>query len=387
MSEALAWSREGPAAEALALASLVRDSVASGIERHALLLRFSVLPVRLREARHQRQMNEALAPLLRPTRARRFDLPGGDIVVVSPPPGAHLEAVRATFGRLVPEVPLDTLAPHLRLPAQAAVLLSTVEQVLGLAASPEAPLAPAGPPPTPAALDAALRALTGADVAAAQRRRGIWRLAPGQDEAQREWVEIRTHLPDLVERLLPGVALDACPASAQAFRRAAERRLLADLARPEEARAMPPTCLPLALGSVTEAEALRLDGALGPAGRRSLSICVPLADALADPGGFARARRLAEARGWRLGLDKLQPDQLRWLGPAQRTTGLLRIGFHPGLLQAGDALRGTFAAALPEDRSRVVLLGADTPAAIAWAWQHGLTLFAGRLFEARGQPG
>lgn len=384
MSEALAWSREGPAAEALALANLVRDSVASGIERHALHLRFSTLPARLREPRHQRQMNDALAPLLRPTRARRFDLPGGDIVVVSPPPGAHLDAVRATLGRLVPEVPLDTLAPHLRLPAQAAVLLSAVEQVLGLAGAPETPEAPLGPPPAPAALDAALRALTGADVAAAQRRRGIWRLAPGQEEAQREWVEIRTHLPDLAERLLPGAALAACPASAQAFRRAVERRLLADLARPEEARTLPPTCLPLALGSVTEAEALRLDGALGPSGRQALAICVPLADALADPGGFARARRLAQARGWRLGLDRLEPEPMAALNPAAQAPGLLRLAFHPRFLTAGEALREAFAAALPEDRSRVTLLGADTPAAIAWAWQHGITLFAGRLFENRG---
>jgi hypothetical protein len=384
MSEALGWSREGSATEALALANLVRDSVASGIERHALHVRFSALPARLREPRHQRQMDDALAPLLRPTRARRFELPGGDIVVVSPPPGAHLDTVRATLARLVPEVPLDTLAPHLRLPAQAAVLLSAVEQVLGLAGAPEEPAPPLGPPPLPAALDAALRALTGADVAAAQRRRGVWRLAQGQEEAQREWVEVRTHLPDLAERLLPGAALAACPASAQAFRRAVERRLLADLARPEEVRGLPATCLPLALGSVTEAEALRLDGALGPAGRQSLAICVPLADALADPGGFARARRLAQARGWRLGLDRLEPEQMAALNPAALAPGLLRLAFHPRFLSGDEALREAFAAALPEDRSRLVLLGADTPAAIAWAWQHGITLFVGRLFETRG---
>jgi hypothetical protein len=384
MSEAVTSSREAPAAVALALANLVRDSVASGIERHALHLRLSALPGRLREPRHQRQMNEALAPALRLTRARRFDLPGGDIVVVSPPPGAHLDSVRAALGRLAPELPLDSFAPCLRLPAQAAVLLSAVEQMLGLAGAPEAPAPLAGPPPSPAALDSALRALTGADVAAAQRRCGVWRLAPGQEEAQREWVEIRTHLPDLAERLLPGVALGACPASTQAFRRALERRLLADLARPEEVRMLPATCLPLALGSVTEAEALRFDGALGPAGRRALAICVPLADALADPGGFARARRLAQARGWRLGFDRLEPGQMAALKPAALAPGLLRIAFHPRFLTGTGALREAFAAALPEDRSRVVLLGADTPTAIAWAWQHGITLFVGRLFESRG---
>ncbi len=67
-----------------------------------------------------------------------------------------------------------------------------------------------------------------------------------------------------------------------------------------------------------------------------------------------------------------------------RAPGLLRLAFHPRFLTAGEALREAFAAALPEDRSRLVLLGADTPAAIAWAWQHRITLFVGRLFENRG---
>ncbi|MCX8133036.1 MAG: hypothetical protein N3D18_03620 [Roseococcus sp.] len=383
MSEALAWTREGGAAEALALAALVRDCVASGVERHALLLRLSRVPDRLRAPRHARQWEEALAPLLRPTRARRFDLPGGDVAVICPPPGAHLETVRATLERLVPELPIEEWAPHLRLPAEAAVLLTAVEAALGLAAAPEPSPPPPGPPPSPAALDAALRALAGADVAIAQRRRGLWRLAPGQEEARREAVEIRAHLPDLAERLLPGAALEAWPAAFTAFRRAAERRLLADLARPEEARHLGPVCLPLALGSVTEAEALRLDAALGPAGRAALCFCVPLADALADPAGFARARRLAQARGWRLGLDGLEPGHVAALSPAARAPGLLRLRFRPGFLAADAAERAAFAAALPEDRARVALLGADTPAAIAWAWQHGITLFAGRVFEGR----
>jgi hypothetical protein len=384
MSEAIAWPREGPVAEALALAALVRDCVASGIERHGLLLRLSLLPERLRAPRHAQQWEEALAPLLRPSRARRFDLPGGDVAVVCPPPGAHVETVRAALKRLVPELPLEDWAPHLRLPAEAAVLLAAVETALGLAAAPEAPPPPSAPPPTPAALDSALRALAGADVAIAQRRRGLWRLAPGQEEARREAVEIRAHLPDLAERLLPGAALEAWPAAFTAFRRAAERRLLADLARPEEARRLGPACLPLALGSVTEAEALRLDAALGPVGREALSLCVPLADALADPAGFARARRLAAARGWRLGLDGLEPGHFPALGLAARAPGLLRLRFRPGFLAADAAERAAFAAALPEDRARLVLLGADTPAAIAWAWQHGITLFAGRVFEGRG---
>jgi hypothetical protein len=50
----------------------------------------------------------------------------------------------------------------------------------------------------------------------------------------------------------------------------------------------------------------------------------------------------------------------------------------------GDAAaRAGLDAALPEDRNRVILTGADTPAAIAWGWQRGITRFMGRVLEAR----
>jgi hypothetical protein len=62
---------------------------------------------------------------------------------------------------------------------------------------------------------------------------------------------------------------------------------------------------------------------------------------------------------------------------------MLRLRFRPELLSGDGAARAAWDAALPADRSRVVLLGADTPVAIAWAWQRGITHFTGRVLDAR----
>lgn len=385
MSLALTAAEIGPNGDALALASLVRDCVTSGVERRVLHLRLSDLPDALREPRHRHMIDETLAPVLRPTRARRFELPGGDVVVVSPPPGLHLDEVRDALAALLPDTATGPMAMILRLPAEGARLLATVEGAMGLMRAPMPPPAEAAllPPPSPAALDAAIRTLATADIAASQRRQPIWRLAPGQDAPIALWTEMRVHLPDVMERLLPGTSLAAAPALARRFRRAAERRLLAELARPQEARAMDPACLPLSLGSVTETEALRLDAALGPQGRTRLIFCVPLADALADPGALALARRLSAERGWTLGLDEVEHWHLPRLNPMGIAPGMLRLRFRPEWLSVGAAQRAALDAALPEDRDRVVLLGADAPVAIAWAWQRGITCFMGRVLEGR----
>ena len=379
--------------DATALAALARDCVTSGVERRVLHVRLSLLPARLREPRHQRLVREALAPLLRPTRARLYELPGGDLVALSPPPGEHLDQTRLSLARLLPDIPANTLLPVLRLPAEAARLLTLVEAALGLdEALPTAvPPTPSGlPPPSAAELDAAQRALATANLTAFLRRQGIWRLAPGDEQPTPLWTELRPFLPDLAAALLPGRDLSAVPALARRFRHAAERRMLAELGRPQEARQLGNACLPLSLASVLEGEFLRLEGLLGPHGRGRLMVCIPASDLLADPGGFALLRRLAPERGWGergwgeggwgLALDEPEPGLL----PAGGLPGLsLRLRFTPGMLAGDPEARTRLDAALPEDRGRVILLGAETPAAIAWGWHRGITRFMGRVLEGR----
>lgn len=381
-------ARDGTAAlrDAMALAALARDCVASGVERRVLHVRLSLFPARLREPRHERLVREALAPLLRPTRARLYELPGGDLVALSPPPGEHLDEVRQSLSRLLPEIPAETLLPVLRLPAEAARLLTVVEAALGLDETTTQALAPAPsglPPPTAAELDAALRGLVTANLAAFLRRQGIWRLAPGDAQASPLWTELRPFLPDLAATLMPGRDLTTMPAMARRFRHAAERRMLAELAHPQEARKLGDACLPLGLGSLLEVEFLRLDALLGPPGRARLLLCVPATDMLADPAGFALLRRLAAMRGWQLALDEPDPGLLRMMRPEALEGLSFRLRFGPAML-AGDAEgRASLDAALPDERGRVILAGAETSAAIAWGWQRGITRFMGRVVEGR----
>ena len=372
--------------DAMALAALARDCVNSGVERRVLHVRLSLIPARLREPRHDRLVREALEPLLRPTRARLYELPGGDLIALSPPPGDHLEETRRGLARLLPEIPAETLLPVMRLPAEAARLLTVVEAALGLDDPGEepAPPAPSGlPPPGAAEMDAAARALATANLAAYLRRQAIWRLAPGDAEPLPLFTELRPFLPDLAAALLPGRDITAAPPLARRFRIAAERRMLAELAHPQEARALGDACLPLSLASLLETEFLRLEALLGPAGRGRMLLGIPVADVLADPAGFALLRRLAGARGWALALDEAEPDLLRLLRPAALDGLQLRLRFSPALLAGDAAARARLDAALPARRDSLILTGADSPAAIAWGWQRGITRFMGRVLEAR----
>ncbi len=366
-----------PLREALALAALARDCAASGVERRVLHLRLTLLPREQRQPRHLRMLREALAPALRPTRGQLHELPGGDLVVLSPPPAEHLLAARAAVAKLLPEHAAEELLPMLRLPQEAARLLTVVEAALGLDAAPPAPPAPTQPTPAEAEFAAALRALAGAEIAPHLRRRHSWRLEPVTEAATAAREEVRPDTPVLWERLLPGMS--ATPAQEHAFRRAAQRRMLMTLARPEEVRQLSAPLLPLSLPLLEEEGFLRLEAALGALGRQALAVLVPWEEALAEPAAWARLRRWANFRGWALGLDGVGETALTALPLARMGLPLLRLRFDPGWLRHDAATRAALDAALPEDRGTLILAGADSAAAIAWGWQRGIAGFEGRL--------
>lgn len=359
----------GPLRDALALAALARDCASSGVARRALLLRGDRLARPLREGRHRQLIEEALEPLRRPTRARLFELPGEGVAAISPPPGEHLDTAAAALRSLLPEGEAERALLLLRLPEEAASLILAVEETMGLAA-PEAVAEDAGPAPCLAEVEAAERALAQADISAHQRRAGLW-LLPESGPARLLRHEVRVHLRDLAALLLPGRSLGADPVLGRRFRLAAERRLLAALARPEEARGLGDIALPLGLHSALSEEFFRFEGAMGPQGRRGLLVCLPAAEVLADPASAEGLRRLSAARGWELGLDMPGAAAMALLRHAP--FGTWRVRHRPGWDSTA------MEAALPAERDRVVLTGADGAAAIGWGWQRGITRFMGRV--------
>ncbi len=371
------------AAGAAALAALVRESVAAGVDRRVLVFSPARLPAAHRRPARMALLREAWGGLRRSSRTRCFDLPRAAMAAMEAAPGHHLaEAHEAIAGMLDPKEARDALA-LLRLPEQAAAVLAAIEEALGLAAAVRAAAPAPGRPPDGAAIAQAERALLSADIAAFLRRRRVCRLTPGGGAPEPLWEDRRIALHDVREALLPGLDLAAAPALERRFRRALDRRLLAGLARTEELRGIGPICLALGVGTATAPEFLRLDALWPAALRGALTVAIAAEEAAGDPAGFAFARDWLAARGHRVMLDAAGAAALLALPPARAGVALLRLRWSGALPPLGSPAAEALRAALPSAPEAVVLAGVDRPAAIAWGWEMGITLFQGRLIEAR----
>ena len=87
------------------------------------------------------------------------------------------------------------------------------------------------------------------------------------------------------------------------------------------------------------------------------------------------AADLAWMRQWRAACDPATY--------AANRTRMLRLAWSDAMPGLGSEAASRLKAALDAGPDQVVLAGVDRPAAIAWGWEMGITLFQGRLVEQR----
>ena len=292
-----------------------------------------------------------------------------------------LDSVTAALHRLLDPLPAAVLR-RLRLPEDAALLLSTAAQSLGLegAATAEPPPAKGGVPFGSAELAAAERALAAADLSALTLGQAVCRLPPDGGALEPLWEDRRVDWPALIAVLLPGRDLTTAPGLMRRLARATEARLLAELARPAAQSERRPVGLAVALATLDSAAFERFAEAL-PAGRHAeLTLGLRPSDLLADTTAAARLLPSLRRRGFRLALDDAAAGFLALVPPARLGLDLVRLRWTPALpTTMPDTLQGLLA----ESPERLVLTGVDRPAAVAWGWEVGFRLFQGPLVERR----
>ena len=384
---ALARPARGESEGAVELAALARETVSADVARRAMLLSLHRLGPARRKPAQVQMLRETFDPLRRNARIKVFELPNGDLAAVAPPPAPLLDQVRARLGELLDEGEARDAITDLRLPDEAAALLAAVEHALGLAAAAAAPRQ--GPPPdSRPALDgdglaSAEQRIANLDIEPFLRTEWVCRVVAEGGAPELVWQERRLRLDALGESLLPGKDLGASPWLQRRLRRAAERRLLASLARAEEIRAMRPLALPLTLDGVTAPEFLKLDSVLPVALRGAVTILFEGAELLAEPQAAALARDWLRLRNHRMGLDLAAIGAVPLLPPARIGHQVLRLTWHEGLPGLGSEPAEQLREAVAAGPGHVVLAGVDRPAAIAWGWEMGISLFQGRLIEQR----
>ncbi len=370
------------------MVALVQECMSSGIARQACIVHLSRLPPSMQRPHHLRMARSAIEPLVQADRARLFELPNRDLVVIwrdasdnavsksregivqlLPPndparPQADLAAALAS--EPIPEQ--SDLWEHLTLPHDAGRLLVLAEDLLSRNEVPAA--LRAAPPLDPAALLEVEALLSQADVARFARRKQICvRTVDGNFRLR--WEKRYLSIEEIGASLAPDRSVTADPWLFRRLTRSLDSRMLALLASPDELQGAGAFSLNLNVGSVLAPDFLRFDEALPSSLRSQVILNVSPSDVLADPSAFMFARDFARSRAYHLLLRDVSMELLPMFPLSRIGADFIELTWTPALVR--EDLRR-----MVQDIGRVVLSGADTPQAVTWGHVNGVTLFQGQ---------
>ncbi len=372
--------------ETLRLAALIAECVTAGIARRACILHLSHLPPDRLRPHHLRMAKSALEPLANADRARLFELPTTDIVVVwRGEAEAALSASRTAILQLFDQEersPAEArqsarspLWENLILPQDAGRLLTLTETILNR--TEQLPLPPPPAPPLDITALATFEArLSRADVARFARRRQICARLPDGSFRLR-WEKRYLSISELSASLDPEHSARADPWLFRRLTRTLDRRMLALLAAQSELNGAGPFALNLNVSSVLSSEFLRFDEAVPQILRGQVMIDVLPDDLLADPAAFLFARDFAQARGYRITLRSMTTDLLPVFSFKQIGVDFMRLRWSADLATHNLGELRAHAGSL-------VLTDTDTPQALLWGGANGITLFSGRAVAQAG---
>ena len=370
------------------MVALVQECITAGIERQACIVHLSRLPPSLQRPHHLRMARTAIEPLVHADRARLFELPNNDLVVIwRVAPDTALNKSRDSVIELLP--PDDPARPppdlatalaaepipdnsdlweHLLLPRDAGRLLILAEDVLAQHEEPSEMRA--APPLDPAALLEFEGLLAQADVARFARRRQICvRLVDGTFRLR--WEKRYLSIEELASSLLPDRSVTAEPWLFRRLTRSLDSRMLALLAAPEELQGAGAFSLNLNVASVLAPDFLRFDEVLPAKLRGQVVINLLPSDVLADPSAFMFARDFAHSRGYLLLLREVSMELLPMFPLSRIGADFIELCWTPALVR--EDLRR-----MVNDVGRVVLTKADTSQAVTWGNVSGISLFQGQ---------
>ena len=361
------------------MAALVRECIIAGIARNCCIVHLSRLPPDQLRPHHMRLARAALEPLAHADRARLFELPTLDLVVIwrgaaETAVSVCREAITLLFAEddpIAPSAADATIWQELSLPEEAGQVLAMADAILQGDATPAASTSTASPL-DPASLAAFEARLAQVDVTRFVRRRQICVRLPDGGFRLR-WEKRYLSVDELQASLAPDHAAQAEPWLFRRLTRSLDRRMLALLAAPAELDGAGPFSINLNVASILSPEFLRFDEALPPGLRGQVTLDFLPADVLADPAAFLFAREFASSRGYRTLLRGITADLLPVFPLARIGLDFLQLRWSPALAALGTDL---FPDPLP-----IVLSHADTPSAMAWGRREGILLYQGRFAE------
>ena len=233
---------------------------------------------------------------------------------------------------------------------------------------------------TPSMLAKVQKTLAMADFSSLIRRQSVCAVI-GKSPPQMIFDEVFVSIADLRDMLLPDVDLTANPWLFLHLTETLDKRVLASVSQHDDGSLNSNFSMNLNVSTILSDEFLTFDENINPSMRSSIVLELQLVDIFSDIKAFILAKTFAQYRGYKICIDGITVDKLKYIDREQLNGDLLKIIWHPSFM---DMIRedSHFTDYVNRaERAKMILCRVDDPQAVEIGNSLGINLYQGRYIQ------
>lgn len=233
---------------------------------------------------------------------------------------------------------------------------------------------------TPSMLSKVQKALSMTDFSSLIRRQSVCAVI-GKSPPQMLFDEVFVSIADLRDMLLPDVDLTANPWLFQHLTETLDKRVLVSISRHDDGSLTSNFSINLNVSTILSDEFLEFDENINASMRSSIVLELQLVDIFSDVKAFILAKTFAQYRGYKICIDGITVDKLKYIDREQLSSDLIKIIWHPSFMDVICEDKHFTDYVNKAERARMILCRVDDPQAVEVGNSLGINLYQGRYIQ------
>lgn len=233
---------------------------------------------------------------------------------------------------------------------------------------------------TPSMLAKVQKALSMTDFSSLIRRQSVCAVI-GKSPPQMLFDEVFVSIADLRDMLLPDVDLTANPWLFQHLTETLDKRVLVSISRHDDGSLTNNFSINLNVSTILSDEFLEFDDNINASMRSSIVLELQLVDIFSDVKAFMLAKTFAQYRGYKICIDGITVDKLKYIDRENLNSDLIKIIWHPSFMDVISEDKHFTDYVNKAERARMILCRVDDPQAVEIGNSLGINLYQGRYIQ------
>ena len=233
---------------------------------------------------------------------------------------------------------------------------------------------------TPDMLAKVQKIISVADFSSFIRRQAICAII-GKSAPQRVFEEVFVSIPDMRDSLLPEVEITANPWLFLALTETLDKRVLEIISRHDDGALIGNFSVNINVSTILSDDFLHFDDSINGAMRQSIVLELQLVDIFSDIRSFILAKTFAKTRGYKICIDGITVDKLKYLNRANLDCDLMKIVWHPSFVDIINEDKHFMDYVNKAERAKIILCRIDDANAVEVGNSLGINLYQGRYVQ------